>query len=284
MKKTSVIYQNGQHQWIAVVHKPERPNDLGAINEYLITDGTTALLTYPGGSEICSLAFAAIAKRSGPTEINGKFTTHQAPDGTSSLTMKPDFNQELNCHLTCLWRSFVPNFCIAEEMFIELTDENLPITVGKLKLQIVPAHYLHSFGSFQLYDETAGIFFSGGIGAAILPQQLNGLFVKDFDRHIRYAEDFYRRWMWWPNAKRRWCERAASMEIDMLCPQHGAIYQGSDVERFINWFSELKVRSQPARRMESKLQYRIAWMDLASIFEVGGSSGFIPYQPMDATT
>lgn len=28
---------------------------------------------------------------------------------------------------------------------------------------------------------------------------------------------------------------------DMLCPQHGAINQGQDVKRFIDWFSELKV-------------------------------------------
>jgi len=30
-------------------------------------------------------------------------------------------------------------------------------------------------------------------------------------------------------------------EIDLLCPQHGAIYRGADVERFINWFAELEV-------------------------------------------
>ena len=44
-----------------------------------------------------------------------------------------------------------------------------------------------------------------------------------------------------PEAQRRWCERVSSMQIDMLCPQHGAIYQGADVERFINWFAELEV-------------------------------------------
>lgn len=44
-----------------------------------------------------------------------------------------------------------------------------------------------------------------------------------------------------PAAKRNWCERVAKMEIDMLCPQHGAIYKGTDVMRFINWFDELEV-------------------------------------------
>jgi len=46
-----------------------------------------------------------------------------------------------------------------------------------------------------------------------------------------------------PEAKRLWRERAAAMEIDMLCPQHGAVYQGADVERFISWFAELQVGS-----------------------------------------
>ena len=192
MKKTTVIYQSGQHQWIAVAHNLERPNYLGATNEYLITNGTTALLTYPGGSEICSMAFAAIAKKFDPAEIGMQFTSQQAPNITSSLALTLDFNQELKCHLTCLWTAFVPNFYGTEESFIDIADENFAIALGKLKLQIVPVHYLHSFGNFHLYDEAARLFFSGGICAAILPKELNGLFVKDFDRHIRFTEDFYR--------------------------------------------------------------------------------------------
>lgn len=33
-------------------------------------------------------------------------------------------------------------------------------------------------------------------------------------------------------------ERAAKLDVEMLCPQHGAIYRGRDVQRFINWFAE----------------------------------------------
>jgi flavorubredoxin len=42
-------------------------------------------------------------------------------------------------------------------------------------------------------------------------------------------------------AKRDWCERVSKLPVDLMCPQHGAIYQGRDVERFINWFDELEV-------------------------------------------
>ena len=107
----------------------------------------------------------------------------------------------------------------------------------------MPAHYLHSSGNFNLYDPTAKVFFSGDIGAALLPQGEDDLFVKDFDRHIRHAEGFHRRWMGSNEAKLDWCRRVNDLDIDMLCPQHGAIYQGADVKRFINWFAELQIGS-----------------------------------------
>lgn len=115
--------------------------------------------------------------------------------------------------------------------------------LGGLKLQAVPAHYLHSSGNFHLYDEAARILFSGDVGAALLPAEENTLFVTNFDRHIKHAEGFHRRWMGSDAAKLDWCERASALQVDMLCPQHGAIYQGADVERFIDWFYRLPVGS-----------------------------------------
>lgn len=241
MKKASIIYQSGAHQWIAVSRDPERPNYLIDTNEYLITDGKTALLTDPGGSEIFPTVFSAICEAYDPADIGALFASHQDPDIISSLSLWLDYNPELKCYLSRLWTTFVPHFGGTDKTFLDIPDEGMMIAVGKLKLQIVPAHYLHSSGNFHLYDEAAKLFFSGDIGAAMLPDDMNNLFVKDFDRHIHYAEGFHRRWMGSVEAKRLWCERASTMNIDMLCPQHGAIYQGADVERFINWFSELQV-------------------------------------------
>jgi flavorubredoxin len=79
------------------------------------------------------------------------------------------------------------------------------------------------------------------VGAALLPSADAALMVKDFDEHIRHAEGFHRRWMGSSAAKLAWCQRVSNLKIDLLCPQHGAIYAGGDVGRFINWFSELEV-------------------------------------------
>jgi flavorubredoxin len=154
-----------------------------------------------------------------------------------------DFNPQLQCYLSWLWSSFIPHFGGNATTFMAIPDEGMDISLGRLRLRAVPAHYLHSSGNFNLYDPTAKVFFSGDIGAALLPPGQDDLFVKDFDRHIRHAEGFHRRWMGSNEAKMDWCTRVQEMEIDMLCPQHGAIYQGADVMRFINWFSELKVGS-----------------------------------------
>jgi flavorubredoxin len=149
----------------------------------------------------------------------------------------------LRCYLSWLWGSFVPHFGGDDKTFVSIPDEGMDILLGNLRLQAVPAHYLHSSGNFHLYDEKAKILFSGDVGAALLPPELDGLFVQDFGKHIRHAEGFHRRWIGSNEAKLDWCERASRMRIDMLCPQHGAIYQGEDVGRFINWLAELPVGS-----------------------------------------
>lgn len=241
MKKMQFIYENGEHKWAVVARDPEKPGFLIDTNEYLVIHNGEVLLTDPGGSEIFAAVFAAISTEFDPNRIRALFASHQDPDIISSLGLWLDFNPELKCHLSWLWGSFVPHFGGNDTTFISIPDEGSDITIGGLPLRAVPAHYLHSSGNFQLYDPKAKILFSGDVGAALLPQGEDDLFVTQFDKHIRYAEGFHRRWMGSTAAKRDWCERVAKMQIDMLCPQHGAIYQGADVMRFINWFDGLEV-------------------------------------------
>lgn len=243
MKKAVAIYEAGSHKWMAIARDPERPNYLIDTNEYLIVDDDVALLTDPGGAEIFPAVFSAICEVFDPSKIGSLFASHQDPDIISSLSLWLDFNPGLKCYLSRLWTTFVPHFGGDGATFIPVPDEGMDLQCGRLPLRAVPAHYLHSSGNFHLYDEKARLLFSGDIGAAMLPIENSDLYVRDFDRHIKYAEGFHRRWMGSPEAKRRWCEHVSTLKIDMLCPQHGAIYQGADVDRFINWLAELKVAS-----------------------------------------
>ena len=243
MKKTKTIFQEGNHKWVAIVRDPEKASHLIDTNEYLVTHGSKGLLLDPGGAEIFPAVFSALSSEFDPSALSGIFASHQDPDTCSSLALWLEFNPQLRCHVSWLWAGFIPHFGGTAETFVAIPDEGDDINLDGLILRAVPAHYLHSSGNFHLYDKVAKLLFSGDVGAALLPAAESGLFVENFDAHIRHAEGFHRRWMGSNEAKRAWCERVSKMDIDMLCPQHGAIYQGADVQRFINWFDALQVGS-----------------------------------------
>jgi flavorubredoxin len=185
--------------------------------------------------------FSAVTEAVDANNIKALFASHQDPDIISSLSLWMELNTDVKCYLSWLWSSFVPHFGGREDTFVSIPDEGMDISLGDITLRAVPAHYLHSSGNFHLYDPKARILFSGDVGAALLPEDEEYLYVEDFDAHIQYAEGFHRRWMGSNSAKKSWCAHARELEIDMLCPQHGAIYKGENVNRFIDWFENLDV-------------------------------------------
>lgn len=241
MKRAETIFEQGDHRWIAVTRDPERPHHLIDTNEYLVASDGHALLCDPGGLEIFPAVFAAINEKLDPSGIDALFASHQDPDIISSLALWLEFKPDMRCYTSWLWCGFIPHFGGDAQTFVPIADEGMTIQVGATELRAHPAHYLHSSGNFHLHDPKAKLLFSGDVGAALLPNDESALFVTDFDRHIRHAEAFHKRWMGSEPAKRDWCERTAQLGLDMLCPQHGAIYQGADVDRFINWFAELEI-------------------------------------------
>lgn len=241
MKTAIPLFEDGDHKWLMITRDPNRPDYLIDTNEYLVTSGDEGILLDPGGSEVFPAVFSALSTVYDPRRINRIFASHQDPDIISSLSLWLEFNPDIKCYLSWLWQGFVPHFGGTAETFVPIPDNGMDIMVGGVRLQAVPAHYLHSSGNFHVYDAKAKILFSGDVGAALPPPGEDGVFVENFDRHIRHAEAFHRRWMGSNEAKRDWCTRVAAMDIDMLCPQHGAVYRGEDVHRFIDWFSRLEV-------------------------------------------
>jgi len=49
------------------------------------------------------------------------------------------------------------------------------------------------------------------------------------------------RWMPSNTAKARWIAEVRKRDVGMLCPQHGAIFKGDDVGRFLSWLEKLDV-------------------------------------------
>lgn len=242
MKKFEYIYTQGNHKWAIISRDPERASHLIDTNEFLILDNNEAIITDPGGIEIFPSVFSSISREINPKNIKYIFASHQDPDIISSLSLWLEVNPEIKCYTSWIWNTFLPHFGGNEKTFISVPDQGQMIQFNTIDLEIVPAHYLHSSGNFHLYDPQAKILFSGDIGAGLLPYgNHDNLYVNDFDEHIKYATKFHQRWMGSNEAKKKWCEYVGKLSIDMLCPQHGLIYTGKDVERFINWFYELEV-------------------------------------------
>jgi flavorubredoxin len=107
-------------------------------------------------------------------------------------------------------------------------------------LQLLPAHFLHSEGNFNVYDPISKVLFSGDVGAAALPLHKDFAFVENFQQHLPYIEGFHRRYMCNNHAAQVWANNIAKLDIQTMVPQHGPIYPKQAFQDFVTWFKKLK--------------------------------------------
>lgn len=241
--KAELLYESGEHRWVVFGRDPAKPDYVIDTNEYLISAGGQTLLLDPGGTEIFPEVVTAISQHVAIESISAIFGSHQDPDILSSLSLWLGICPEAKIYVPWTWTGFVTHFGCDASQLVSVPDEGGQLPLGSLRLEIIPAHYLHSSGNIHLYDRQAKLYFSGDVGAALLPPEQTTLFVEDFDAHIRYMEGFHRRWMPSNAARDDWLARVRRLDIELLCPQHGAIFKGRDVERFFDWFASLELGS-----------------------------------------
>ena len=237
------IYQNGDHQWLIFGQDDARPHNIIDTNQAVIRAGGKALLCDPGGQEVFPPMMAALTEIMPMDDVQAIFLSHQDPDVASSLAVWRQVSPpDMKVYLSWMWEEFLRHYD-TEATFETIPDAGMPLPLGNLTLRIIPAHYLHSPGNLNLYDPVAKILFTGDIGAAVIPghQRPNGIFVTDFEIHTGYITAFHKRWMASRPARDAWVRMVRAMDIDMLVPQHGLVYRGEDVKRFIDWFSTVEI-------------------------------------------
>jgi flavorubredoxin len=135
---------------------------------------------------------------------------------------------------------FLPHFAVdrlLERRLSPIPDEGMRLALGETELLLLPAHFLHSSGNFQVYDPRSKILYSGDLGSSI---GVTGTFASDFDQLVPHMDGFHRRYMCSNAALRGWARMARELEIDCIAPQHGSILFGRQVvERFIAWCETL---------------------------------------------
>jgi flavorubredoxin len=115
------------------------------------------------------------------------------------------------------------------DVFASHQDPDIISSLG-LWDQALPDAKLHSSGNFNIYEPRCKILMSGDIGAALEKGQTI-MFVEDFDSYVRHMRMFHQRWI----------ARVRKLDIEYMAPQHGRIFKGPDVQRFLDWFEALPV-------------------------------------------
>lgn len=239
MMKDCVLHDEG-HRWVVFGRDDDKPGGIIDTNQYMVIDGGRAVLLDPGGIETFSTMLAAALRHARPEQLTDLFASHQDPDIISSLGLWDRTIPHARLHAPWLWESFIRHFGCENIRYMPIEDAGGTLQLENVELQFIPAHYLHASGNYHVYDARAKILMSGDVGAALEPPGAP-MFVDDFASHTQFMRTFHRRWMPSNRAKLDWIRRVRELDIEMMCPQHGRIFRGADVGRFLDWFEALEV-------------------------------------------
>lgn len=238
--RAQTIFEDANRRWVVFGRDPARGEHVIDTNQYLVVHDGKGILLDPGGVEIFPSFVAALTAEIELSDVEAIFASHQDPDVISSLSLWQAVRPEVACYASWTWGSFITHFGGGRPP-IGVPDEGGTLPVGSSRdLRMIPAHYCHSSGNLHVWDPRARILFSGDMGAALNPAGAP-LFCEDFDGHIKYMEGFHKRWMPSNRAKNAWVKRVRALDPAMICPQHGSIFRGPDVRRFLDWMEGLQV-------------------------------------------
>lgn len=237
--QTTTLY-NKDHRWLMFGRDPDKPEKIIDTNQYMIISQNQSIILDPGGVELFAPMLAAVLKQVPIEHVTHIFASHQDPDIISSLGLWDQVLPKAKLHCPWLWEGFVRHFGMNSIEYLPIRDAGETIHLGNIDLQFIPAHYLHSSGNFHVYDPVAKILFSGDVGASL--EAPGAPFeVENFSEHVEKMQLFHQRWMPSNRAKQDWIRRVRKLDIEVMAPQHGRVFTGENVGKFLDWFEALEV-------------------------------------------
>ncbi|XTN33720.1 MBL fold metallo-hydrolase [Treponema sp. HNW] len=236
-----ILYEDDAHKfiWLGSENKYRK----GAVQtmQYLIINNGRGVLLDPGGVHLFSRVVTAVSRFISVDKIDTIFFSHQDPDVSSGIALWLGITNA-KVYISELWVRFLPHFGIVDtKRMVGIPDKGMDIMLASgSRMCCIPSHFMHSPGQFGLFDERSRILFTGDIGAAVFAEGEETLFVEDFDAHMSFIKDFHTRYMASNKIVRRWAETVRRLNPVMIAPQHGAVYKGENVDKFLNWMSNLQ--------------------------------------------
>lgn len=210
-------------------------------NQHLIVSAGEGMILDPGGHKVYNKVLGEVFSLLGSTaRLRYLFLSHQDPDivaATNGWLMTTD----AEAWISKLWVRFVPHFGL-DRLVVErlkpIPDEGMLLELGECKLVLIPAHFMHSPGNFQVYDPVSRILYTGDLGASLGIEYRE---VTDFDAHVSAMAGFHRRYMASRTVMKAWADMVRPLPIEIIAPQHGAFFRGKAmVKRFIDWCADLE--------------------------------------------
>ena len=142
-------------------------------NPYLIVDGDEAVLIDCG-----SLAHFPIVARKvfgivSPSQISHLVFQHMDPDLCAALPLFKDIIDRPDLKMVAHWRSsMIISYYSTDKLNFYNPEKNggiLKLASGRV-LRAIPAHYLHTPGTINMYDEKNKVLFTSDIFAAFTPE------------------------------------------------------------------------------------------------------------------
>jgi flavorubredoxin len=234
----TILYDDGTHRNI-MLPEFDRGGFAVQANQHIIVHNGSGMLLDPGGHKVYSQVLGETFSILGRGKLRYLFLSHQDPDIVAAMNGWL-MTTEADAYISKLWTRFVAHFGLdhVADRIKAIPDEGMIFDLEGSRIFALPAHFLHSEGNFQLYDPISKILYSGDLGASV---GADYAIVPDFDAHLPYIEGFHRRYMVSKRVMKAWADMVRPLDIDIIAPQHGAIFKGKEtVRRFIDWCADLE--------------------------------------------
>ncbi|MFP3171386.1 MAG: MBL fold metallo-hydrolase [Sulfolobaceae archaeon] len=209
-------------------------------NQYLLTVKDKGVLMDPGGPLVFERVYSTMLRFIKPEDVEYIFLSHPDPDVVSGISLWLGYCPNAKVLISDLWDRFLPHVGVDIKMnVIRIPVQGMQINLNGDDIRIIPAHFLHSPGNFHVYDPITKVYFSGDLGAAVYPKGLWYITVDNFDEHKKYMEGFHKKYMANKKAIDLWLKHIQRLDIKIIAPQHGAVFEGDNVRKFIDWIKSL---------------------------------------------
>ncbi|MBI5306216.1 nitrate- and nitrite sensing domain-containing protein [Candidatus Wolfebacteria bacterium] len=191
-------------------------------NPYLIVDGEEAVLIDGGSLGHFPFVARKVFSIIEPSKIKNLILHHMDPDLCASLPLfqniinQPDFkviSHRRASVLIAYYSQEKVNFYYPEE-----NNNIFRFSSGRI-LRFIPAHYLHTPGTINTYDEKTKTLFSSDIFGAFTPKWELYADKTYFEKMRKFHENY----MPSKEIMAQYLERIKKLDIKMICSQHGSI-------------------------------------------------------------